>query len=501
LFATLPLGCKNKPERHAWCYTASAIEGLRAELQKKQSPSRERQSRRSWVPRAKRVELIAELERSRDSRVIAYVTGDRQGGLETRIGMDVFPLFYNVLTKIGKREQIDLFLYSTGGATMASWGLVNLLREFCKELCVLVPFKAHSTATLICLGADAIIMSSTGQLSPVDPTVTSPFNPKFEVAGQPPHMLPVSVEDVQAFLDLARDEAKILEPALITEVFKQLSGDVRPLALSSVYRAKQQIKMVARKLLEFQLKGGEQDRIEAIVSKLTRELYSHDYIISRREADGIGLRICACPDHVEKAMMNLFFEYSNDAKLATPYSQEAVVGTQTEKTVDLDRAFIESTQQSYVFRTRRQVRRFKSTQGGPPGGGFSGEEHRGRVDAGGRSMTPWNPDENLTGGATNRPAARSIVPCTSGLGSASQLVSGTGLRVAIVGSSTAVTPRGPRLLLRATPSVRLITKPPGKVIAEHQWQRLAARERRRARKAGVQESDADQAIASLRYRR
>ena len=113
----------------------------------------------------KRLELIKKLEAKRGSRVVAYITGDRQGGLETRIGMDVFPFFYDVLAHLGgTSERIDLFLYSTGGATMAAWGLVNLLREFCSKLSVLVPFKAHSSGTLIALGADEIVMTRTGQL-------------------------------------------------------------------------------------------------------------------------------------------------------------------------------------------------------------------------------------------------------------------------------------------------------------------------------------------------
>src|SRR5712692_5952869 len=119
---------------------------------------------------------LRELEQLRGTRLIAYLTGDRQGA-ETRIGMDVFPFFYDVLARIGKVKQIDLLLYSTGGLTMAAWGLANLIREYCSRFAVLIPFKAHSTATLLSLGADEIVMGPMGQLSPVDPTITSPFNP------------------------------------------------------------------------------------------------------------------------------------------------------------------------------------------------------------------------------------------------------------------------------------------------------------------------------------
>lgn len=124
------------------------------------------------MARTERLGIIDQIERARNSRLVCYLTGDRPG-MEARIGMDIFPYFYDVLVKMGKQRQLDLFIYSAGGATMAAWGLVNLLREFCDKLCVLVPSKAQSSATLISLGADEIVMSRMGQLSPVDPSTNS----------------------------------------------------------------------------------------------------------------------------------------------------------------------------------------------------------------------------------------------------------------------------------------------------------------------------------------
>lgn len=92
-----------------------------------------------------RREELKKLEELCGNRVIAYLTGDR-GGAETRIGMDVFPYFYELLNRIGKVKQIDVLLYSTGGLTMAAWGLANLIREYCDRFSVLVPFKAHGNA-------------------------------------------------------------------------------------------------------------------------------------------------------------------------------------------------------------------------------------------------------------------------------------------------------------------------------------------------------------------
>jgi len=263
---------------------------------------------------------------------------------------------------MGKQKQIDLFLYSSGGATMAAWGLVNLIREFCDKLCVLIPFKALSCATLVALGADEIVMTRTGQLSPVDPQVTSAFNPVVpgQSPGLPPQYLPVSVEDVVGFLNLIREEAKVKEENNITEVVKLLVSDVRPLALGSVYRAKQQIRMLSEKLLSFHMPKEQQVKIDAIVATLTRELYSHDYPIGPREArDVLGLKVVGCEDDLEKTIMELFAVYAEDMVLYKPHNAEVELGEKSTRSVTFERAFIESLNRSFVFRTRREVKKIR----------------------------------------------------------------------------------------------------------------------------------------------
>ena len=315
--------------------------------------------------RAERLGIIGEIEKARGSRVICYLTGDRQG-MESRIGMDIFPYFYDVLVKLGKQRQIDLFIYSPGGATMAAWGLVNLLREFCERFCVLVPSKAQSSATLISLGADEIVMSRMGQLSPVDPSTNSPFNPSLpgQAAGAQPQFLPVSVEDVTSYIELAK-EVGIKDEQYLSTVFGTLSSDVRPLALGNVYRAKQQIKMLSEKLLAFHMK--EPERIQGIVSTLTRELYSHDYLIGRTEAkQQIGLKIADVSDDEEARLVSLLREFSELMLLQTPYNADAILGADSTKTATFDSAFIESTDMTFVFRTKKELKKIKATHQGMP---------------------------------------------------------------------------------------------------------------------------------------
>jgi hypothetical protein len=199
---------------------------------------------------------------------------------------------FDHLKAFGDTSKISTFLYTTGGITISGFGLVNLIREYCNELEVIIPFKALSTETLIALGADTIIMSRMGQLGPVDPSVnhslasviSHPQNPNIKEG------VPVSVEDVISYFDLARREAKIESDTELTDIFKVLSNGVHPLALGAVNRARDQIKFLAKMLLGYHII--DITRLDDIIKVLTAERFSHDYIIGRKEAKNvIGLNI------------------------------------------------------------------------------------------------------------------------------------------------------------------------------------------------------------------
>ncbi|MFZ0514388.1 MAG: hypothetical protein WAM14_22480, partial [Candidatus Nitrosopolaris sp.] len=129
-------------------------------------------------------------------------------------GLDVARYFNDILEDLGKQENIDLFLYSRGGEINGIYPLVQLIRRHCKNFNVLIHYRAHSTATLLSLGADNIVMGEMGQLSPIDPTTMSLFNPADPT--NPAGRWPISVEDVTAYLSLAAEKAD-----LVTEEFSR----------------------------------------------------------------------------------------------------------------------------------------------------------------------------------------------------------------------------------------------------------------------------------------
>ena len=315
--------------------------------------------------REDRLDLITQIEGHRNSKVLCFLTGDRRD-FGTRIHPEVHTMIYDHLQHFGEVDKIDLFLYSTGGVTMAAWSIVNLIREFCNEFTVIVPFKAFSTATLICLGANKIIMGKLGQLGPVDPSVTTPFNPKVPggPGGQAGPPIPVSVEEVASFIEFSKDKnfCELKSEDTLKDVLRQLTEHVHPLTIGSVYRAIEQIKMLSTKLLKFHMTQNEDEpEIKRIVADLTKNLFSHDYIINRKEAKNeIKLKVenagTVAPGF-DKLIFDLFSDYEQEMCLTKYFNIDVLLGTNNHGRETFYRAFIESDSRTDVYITEKEFRR------------------------------------------------------------------------------------------------------------------------------------------------
>lgn len=317
------------------------------------------------LTRATRMRLIRKIERETNSRLISFVTGDRRGQ-ETKIAGDIFPFCHEHLQKIGKQENISLFLYTRGGLTMAGFGLVNLFREFCDNFYVVIPFRAHSCGTLISLGANKIFMTKMGQLSPIDPSIDHPLGPQTQIPGAPQGVtqrVPINVEDAVTFLEFAKNQIGLKEEQSLLSVFNRLSSEINPLALGAVARSRQQIGFLAKMLLSRHMT--ENEKIKNIVKILSRERFSHYYLIGKREADeSLKLPLADLSPELEKSILKLYNEYSNILELTVPYNAEAYLGQQNTRTFDLNRGILESRNLTYVFRSSLRVQRLQVTQQG-----------------------------------------------------------------------------------------------------------------------------------------
>jgi hypothetical protein len=285
-----------------------------------------------------RLDSYQKIEELFDAKLITFVTGDRKG-LETQVHKEVLGFMVHHLDVIGKCPRIVLYLHSLGGDTIAGFSIVNLLRQFCDEFIVIVPYKALSAATLISLGADKVIMTKQACLGPIDPSVNGPLNP--QIPGHPPNMrAPVSVEAVSGFFDFARENGG--EKAL-DDAFKHLCDHVHPLVIGQVFRARTQIRMLAEGFLKTHLDSPTQERIEKILKFLCSESGSHDYTINRIEAaERLELSIQKPDDEQYQHIWHAFQDIQQDLELNSPYDPQIVIGASNNISYSLRRGIIES---------------------------------------------------------------------------------------------------------------------------------------------------------------
>lgn len=321
-----------------------------------------------------RKDFIQTIEELRNSKVITYITSDRQGPINAKVAMDIIPIVSRQLREMGKVPNIDLFLYSTGGDTMVPWRLVSMIRGYCDKFSVLVPYKAHSAATMIALGADEIVMSDLSELSPIDPSTANIFNPSDPK--NPQNKVPISVEDVMAYFDLVKNKFGVKSDENLIKAFLKFmesNPQIHPLALGNVNRIHNLVRMLARRLLKSRQIQVPEESIDKLVDYFTEKLYSHQYFIGRKEAkEDLGLSsVVNAQEPLAKAMTDLYEEYVKEMNLGVMWKPENELDinvSQNRKSYNI--AFIENQQLSNRFElvieyNRQQVNLTQQTPQGP----------------------------------------------------------------------------------------------------------------------------------------
>jgi hypothetical protein len=262
-------------------------------------------------PRVKPV--IEEIQRLRNAKLITYFLAEGAA-----IGEDVIYWLYEHLLRIGRQDQIDLFLVSRGGATDVPWKIVTLIREFTDKFCVLIPYQAMSAATHICLGADEIVMTELAQLGPVDPSRQHPLLPedKFTPPGQDPRPLSISVQDLRQFIQFIASEGsgddlgtmRVNDPsAIYTELMRQ----VHPLVIGAMEQTYTLAKQLTKSMLGLHMDASaDEAKISELADRFADYYKAHSYPISRQEAINLGLKVTPADDALRNEMWKLWKLYT-----------------------------------------------------------------------------------------------------------------------------------------------------------------------------------------------
>jgi hypothetical protein len=273
--------------------------------------------------------LLQELEGLCDGPVVTYITGDRPL-ISAQIHDDAVRPMYRHLQKLSEiqRKRLNLFIYSRGGDVSVPWRIVSMVRELFDEVRLLVPYKAHSAATLIALGVDRVVMGPKAELSPIDPTLT-----QLSIAHESAPPSQIAVEDVTSYIQFVRERANINDQDALSRLVAQLVEHITPLALGGVYRSYSHIRLVARKLLTSTKTILDEQRIVSIVEALTEKLFSHGHAIGRTEAKELGLPVENPAPDVERLMWRLFESYESYLQLDQPVDPVRIMENTNEDTL------------------------------------------------------------------------------------------------------------------------------------------------------------------------
>lgn len=175
-------------------------------------------------------------------------------------------------------KPLHVLLASPGGDGETAIRMVRSMQTRCSELTVVVPDMAKSAATLLCLGADRILMGPAGDLGPVDP--------QFQIGGRSL----ASAKEIVAAIDEA--ERRVKESPETYPLFAGLLSDVNMLMVEQARSALDRTEALVREALSCcEVRSGEDvDTLTAALkAPLIDEPKSHSAVIDVQAAQKFGL--------------------------------------------------------------------------------------------------------------------------------------------------------------------------------------------------------------------
>lgn len=291
---------------------------------------------------SERKELLEKMCSERGKPVITLINSNKrpENLFATQIAQDILPIFYELLRKMERGSGVDLVIHSSGGQIDVPWPLINLIREYYEDIEVIVPWRALSAATLVCLGAGHIGMGPLGALSPIDP--------QFQLKLSDKQTVTAGVEDIYGYYRLIKETLELNSMGR-SEALKTLSTRVTPETLGKISRVRREIRIIATNLLKLHLT--DEEIIGKIVNALVEDLPSHQYLINRKEAIVLGLpvyKLDATLETMSFALLKSYIEETkmNETGMAIDFGSEAMVN------MEMNRAFVETKERSYVFRSK-----------------------------------------------------------------------------------------------------------------------------------------------------
>ena len=213
-------------------------------------------------------------------------------------------------------DVLDVVISSPGGDLEAAYLVARDLRRRAKHLCVYVPFRAKSAASLICLAADELVLGSLGELGPLDQQYDEKMAADFplntsrlllqtaltELQDQAVSCYDAAMQRIlrqsgmrpfEACSKAAEFTGNLYGPLLARLDPARLAESARGLALGRAY--------ASRLLRRYRPALPEADR-DRQLDRLVRGYPAHSFVVDREEAAELGLPVRP-PDPMEEALL------------------------------------------------------------------------------------------------------------------------------------------------------------------------------------------------------
>ena len=261
------------------------------------------------------IQVVNDLEHKRSSKVFCLI---HNGGGHICEPSMLWPVIKDRKQFRGGKKNLDLLIHSGGGDAGAAYRLITFLRGRYEQINALVPLQAKSAATLMCLGADSILMGEFAHLGPVDIQIADPlhrgadyFSPLDEFKAME-FLRDYAVELVDFFTGLFLERSgmgvkEALHEAVpcITGLLRPLYGQIDPIEMGEHRRLLAIGEQYATRLLDM---VNNQNR-GAIVEKLVWKYASHDFAINRAEAKALHLPVEPMDAKQEDQLLNVLTEF------------------------------------------------------------------------------------------------------------------------------------------------------------------------------------------------
>lgn len=194
----------------------------------------------------------------------------------------IFPdnvtLLEELLFDCDASKPLHVLIASPGGDGETAIRMVRSMQSRCTTLTMLVPDMAKSAATLMCLGADHIVMGPGGDLGPVDP--------QFQLGGRSL----ASAKEIVAAIDEA--ESRVKSSPETFPLFAGLLSEVNMLMVEQARSALNRTEAMVSEALAC-VNGRDVAQVTALTATLKAPLIddpaSHSAVISAAAAASFGL--------------------------------------------------------------------------------------------------------------------------------------------------------------------------------------------------------------------